>query len=174
MRRGLVHVTRPSGFVNWCLSRRRNECLISLTWDSGTSQNEAPTGLRGSKSERVMFLNVCTSKIFLKSLRRQFWVVEDLHFQCAEKNINNYKFSKLTVLRWGLRSCLPITRFWLELTVNSPTSLELSQARVVLERLSWAFRNYASVGISFWVVGRVQLGKGVEAEILCTKILQFL
>ena len=84
----------------------------------------------GSKTERVISLNVYISKGDLQVLKKRkkkkktLWVVENLHGKGAKKKKKDLycKLSKIIFLRWGSEGFLPIIRLWLKQTMNSPDS----------------------------------------------------
>ena len=97
------------------------------TGGSGINQSKMLTKA-GSKTERVISLNVYISKgglqVLKKRKKKTLWVVEDLHGKGAKKKKTDLycKLSKIIVLRWGSEGFLPIIRLWLKQTMNSPDS----------------------------------------------------
>lgn len=67
----------------------------------------------GTETKNKSHLLECVhiKEMVLRSLRKLFWVLEDLYFKGAEKKIYNCKLSKGTTPRQGLGAYLLSTRF---------------------------------------------------------------
>lgn len=97
-------MTRPSGFVNWHLPGRQTSCILTL-------------GSSGAGDSTVLGVREC------------------LHFRDRkQEKIYNCKLSEVTAQRRGSGAYLPITRFGLEQTVNSPGSTDLAHASILRGR----------------------------------------
>lgn len=131
----VIHVTRPSGFVNWQLLEEK-QTSVFVKGGSSAGGRKAPSEVRSSSFHKdqelaVISLNICILKRgALRFLRKQFWVWQtQIHkghrfYKCklSEKNKN---CSMRGV--WGL-SADPVL---LERTVNSSGSVELFQTGII-------------------------------------------
>lgn len=73
--------------INWCLQGGEINFSHFMTGNSSTSKSKTPIGLKGSYFLGCLYFN----KIALRSFRRHFLVVEDLHLKEGKEGCHHLK-----------------------------------------------------------------------------------